>query len=124
MSFAHTRITTGYLDRKVMEESSSRPRSIVAGDANATNESTSGLDSLYAFILESICKKEAMNGPKVSVVVSTVLTDAVILQDQVTVNVIARLFNPPVDHIISALGVLHLVVSYDSEEMLKRRIQA
>ena len=70
MSFAHTRITTGYLDHKVIEESSSRPRSIVAGDANATNESMSGLDSLYTFILKSIYKKEAMNGLKVSVVVS------------------------------------------------------
>ena len=124
LSFAHARITTGYLDHKVIEESSARLRSIVAGEAKAANNSTSDLDSLYAFILESIFKKEAMKDPRVSSAVSAVLANVVVLQDRVTVDVTARLFNLPVDHIISALGELHSVVSYDSEEMLEGRIQA
>jgi hypothetical protein len=115
--FIYARTVTRHLDCKTLEVSVRRLNAILDGGAGATG--MSALDELYATVLRNAYDDDAMNVPGVHARVTAVLGGLVILQDQVTINVLAPLMGVTEDDAVRTVEELRSIISCSGSDLRK-----
>ncbi|EMD32669.1 hypothetical protein CERSUDRAFT_99405 [Gelatoporia subvermispora B] len=82
----------------------------------------SALDTLYLTVLDNAYTEEDMSDPDVRARVLSVIASIVVLQDQVTLDVLTPLFGLTADSAILTLKDLHSVIVYDEQNVQTGKI--
>jgi hypothetical protein len=113
--FIYAKTVTRHLDCKTREVSVRRLHAILNDSAGATG--ISALDELYASVLRNAYDVDALSIADVHVRVTAVLAGLVILQDQVTIDVLAPLMGVSVDDAVRTVEELRSIVTCSGPDL-------
>jgi hypothetical protein len=113
--FIYARIVIKHLDHKFREISLKRLAAILDGDTAKTG--MSALDELYSSVLRNVYDVEAMEDEGIRTRVIAVLFGLVLLQDQVTVKLLAPLMGLTEDAAISTIEDLRSIISCSGRDL-------
>jgi hypothetical protein len=115
--FIYAKTVTRHLDCKAREVSVRRLNAIIDGGKSTTG--TSALDELYASVLQNAYDEDAMNTPNLHARVIAVLAGLVVLQDQVTIKVLAPLMSVSEDAAVSTVEELRSIITCSGPDLRK-----
>jgi hypothetical protein len=113
--FIYARTAIEYLDHRTPEVSVRRLKAIIGGSEGKTG--MPALDALYTTVLQNAYDQESLEGDDVRKRVIALLAGLVVLQQDVTVKVLAPLMGLKEDAVIRTVQELRSILSCSSEDL-------